>query len=337
MTSGEVACLYQLFPFDNFRHWMGFIIQVPLMSFLAFFGILGNNLACAVLAKEKPFTSTSILLIALAVADNLVLISNFLSRTFVNFNYYYGWLVAFREFHERSLSYLNAFIWYAKAFSIYLTVCVAAERHVAVCFPLKAAVICTKRKAYLAVGLVCLLSFIYRIPLIFVFDVISVLDPCSGTERPWFVHSTIYFNDYFQLIYLISLHIIINSLFPLIVLIIFTYRIISTLKQAANKNLTRNVDYVTAQMKSTSLRVVVVVIVFIILEMPGGIYQIVSAFERYQTFKIPFEVIEIVEPISYFLNTCNSFVNFYIYIIIGSSFRRTLIGIVKCERHKPMR
>jgi hypothetical protein len=334
-SDDSTACnsIYTPIRFDqNIVRFSYFILHIPFLICIGFFGLLGNSLAIIVLSKEKPFSSTSVLLVAIAVADNLVLLANLLQKTIVHFNYYWGAFILYREFHEVAYSYLYTSVWFAKTTSIYLTVFVAAERFIAVCLPLRAAAICTKKKAYLVVFLVCILSFMYRIPLMFMYEASYLYDACSGTKKPWYVTTKLYSNPYYRIIYVLLLHTIINSLSPIIFLIVVTSCIISTLKRAAHQHLSCDARQANDNMKSTTVRVLAVVVVFVILETPGGVYQILSIIITYGNVNIHSHIGSFTNVIGYFLNVLNSFVNFYIYFLTGSSFRRATYRLFTCHR-----
>jgi hypothetical protein len=325
------TCLYYTYSFDDFSVLARFVFYLPLLGIVGIFGLVGNTLACIVLANERPISSTSVFLIAQAVADNLLLVGDLLFYTLPGFHFFFGTFEAYRVFWELCFQYIWFFKWFSKTCSIFITVCVAAERYVAVCVPFKASVLCTKRTAVIALCVVSLFSFIFRIPLILGFETKFVYDPCSGSEMPSWEFTPLYFNPYYDIIYLTVLYILVMSVCPTILLVFFTYSILSTLRRARDV-ISRHSSHVTDQMKSTTTRVMAVVVVFLILETPGGLWQIMASvltvLLNIDTGSIAYKIgYRILKDICYFLNTFNCVVNFYVYSITSRSFRRTFCRV----------
>ena len=272
-------------------------------------GTVGNTLAFVVLGREKPFTSTSILLRALAVADGLVLFFELQAETVTNMNYYTGILVPYREFLELTHEYMNALLFSSKTASIYVTMVVAGERYVAVCKPLKAATICTKRNASKSGVVVFLLSLHYRIPLIFQSITTFVYDPCSEKFRPYWNYSPLYHEPIYNIVYVATLHMLINAFIPIIVLLLVSALIIMTLKAGPpTGELTEGTRNKSKESIMVTKRVLAVVVVFIILETPGAIVQpfhYSSAFDQV--------VVGLATKVCYLLGNINCFVNFILY------------------------
>jgi hypothetical protein len=184
------TCLYRSMMFlgtdiDN----ISFIIQVPLMLFLTVTGLIGNVLSFCVLGKELKKSSTSVLLRALAVADNTVLVGFAFYFSFRGIYPHTGFLVEYFEFFQYIRIYLFALMMFFKVIAIYLIVLVSVERYVAVCNP-RAQSLCTVKNANKAIILLVSLAFIYRlIPSAFLMGVIFLLDPCSGLLKPLTVAS----------------------------------------------------------------------------------------------------------------------------------------------------
>jgi hypothetical protein len=82
-----------------------------------------------------------------------------------------------------------------------------------------------------------------------------------------------------------------------------------------------NVAPLANYVKSVTYRVVDVVVVFILLETPGAIVQIVAALQPFGPN------LDVALEIAYFLSNGNSFINFFIYCATGRRFRTTLRSI----------
>jgi hypothetical protein len=323
------TCLYRTKTLASTYDIFTFIFGVPFMLLIGPAGIAGNVLSFIVIGREKPFTSTSVILRSLAVADGMVLAAELLATTFRKMYDYFGILVMYREFQEMSYPYLWTLKWFSKTISIYLAVGVATERYIAVCKPLRAASVCTKRNAYIASTSIFICSFLYRIPLIFDYEVIYLFDPCSGTRRPWWIYSALEYNRPYRIGYATTLQIIINCCIPICTLIFFTYAIISALKEAKKNLASQTSGRRSEETIAVTQRVLAVVVVFIVLETPGAIYQILESLIQFSGLGkfFNYDAVYGSSKICYFLGFFNSFVNFFIYCATGRRFRRTLRGM----------
>ncbi|XP_064643616.1 FMRFamide receptor-like [Lineus longissimus] len=332
MFTERGRCLHQVYPVVDYYVWIKVIFQVPLIFIIAVIGLPANILAVIGIGYERPYTSTSVLLQGLAVTDSLVLISQVFGTSLQFLYYYTGLWFEYILFIAHAYRYIYTAQYFSKTASIFITLCVATERYIAVCRPLRAATVCTKRNAYISLFTIYLGAFFYRIPLFFTQEVKYRYDPCSRMILPRWYPSDIYFNFYFDIIYLTSVYISINSVIPIISLTILTYLILSSLKQATTSHLSKNDTKRAKHMDMVTLRVVIVVVVFIILELPGGLCQIPAVLRSFSALTIDFRAYESALAIGYFLINLNSFVNFFIYCATGRRFRRALGEVFRCRR-----
>ena len=117
------ACLYgTVFYTSSPLQLAGYICYFILMLIIGPVGILFNTLAFIVLGRERPYTSTSIYLRALAVADGMLLFWVMLNRTIMLFHKYHGVLIILREIWNVLYPYSRCMRWFSKISSIYITV-----------------------------------------------------------------------------------------------------------------------------------------------------------------------------------------------------------------------
>ncbi|XP_064647492.1 FMRFamide receptor-like [Lineus longissimus] len=213
---------------------------------------------------------------------------------------------------------------FAKSTSNYLTVCVAIERFIAVCRPLKAASICTNRNAYITVGCVLSCSFVSVIPLLFSYSLKYYYDPCVGRTRPKVTYSELYNHLVYQIFYYRGLAFLVVSLLPMIILILTTYNVLKSLKASRRKTdmATRGLDSRRRGANTATIRVLVVVIVFLLLETPKAVHDIAYILKELTSFGIDYVWTNPLYYISRFLTYFNSFVNFFIYCATGNRFRK---------------
>jgi hypothetical protein len=314
---------------------INFVLFIPLAIFVGIVGLFGNTLAYVVIGLERPFTSTSVFLRALALSDNAVLVFFIWVRTFISIAEYIGNFSIYFEFHNLSLSYLWTLRWFTKTISVYVTLCVATERYIAVCKPLKAASICTLRNARIAVTLAVLLSFACQFPTIFNFKLQYYFDPCTGRELPVWTYDQNVVNDFgYMIIYTYVFSMVLLSIFPTFILTFFACSLLSTLRKASRSALSAEVKTRTDSMRPVTVRVIAVVVVFIILETPGNLMQLVSLLTDYDVFEIHWMVFNSFLHTTYFLGVVNSVVNFYVYCLTGRRFRKSFLRVLSLSTWK---
>jgi hypothetical protein len=324
-----VRCLsqYNMQSLSSGISYLRFILQVPLMLIITPVGLAGNCLAFIVIGREKPFTSTSILLRALAVADSMVLLAGvFFMDTMRRIHFYVIQINAYMEFYNLSYGYLKIVFWIAKSASLYLTVCVAGGRFVAVCRPLRAASICTKKNAYISIVSVYFFSFLYRCPIAFGYTAKYHYDPCVRRMRPIKTYTEIYQNPIYHFLYINVLAIVFNVLVPTSVLIVITSSVLTILRNSIKDDTLRTSVNRSEGANSATVRVMAVAVVNIILETPEAVLEMVGVINsailplpHYSSWRNP------LYYIARFLSKVNSFINVFIYCATGRLFRRGLV------------
>jgi len=158
--------------------WMFFVIYGPLYGTVCTFGLIGNCLSFAVLhsagSRQSRHTVSTYLLKALAISDNVFL------ATAASVQMYSAMAtVAGRLEHlEAIYPYYQTLAWplthIVQLVSVWMMVLVAANRYVAVCFPLQAPRWCTRRHVRWHCALLVVGCVLYSLPRFVEFR--SVLD-----------------------------------------------------------------------------------------------------------------------------------------------------------------
>ncbi|XP_064622874.1 FMRFamide receptor-like [Lineus longissimus] len=331
---GKLECVYKTYDLETLRDWVYFLGDGVLSTIVSSFGLPLNILICIVLAYERPYTSTSVLLQALAVVDSMVLLMSMVTSSLPSLIEYTSLYITFYEFKELSYRYLRTLLTASKTASVCIIVCVSLERFIAVCKPLRAAAICTKRNACIACISVFAVTLVYASPDVLQAEMIYPFDPCLGRKVPKMTRSDLMLNYYYVLIYVVSLHIIITSLLPFVILSFVTYSIITSLRKATKAHLSgKNTVQRHKDIKSGTKRVMAVVVVFFILETPGALMQILGALVTFTDVReyITIPVYYIALNITYFFSKLNSAVNFFIYCATGRRFMMTLRHMFACS------
>ncbi|XP_064624096.1 FMRFamide receptor-like [Lineus longissimus] len=317
---------------------MRFVIRIPLMSSLAILGLVGNVLSFVVLGKEMRATSTSFILRSLAVVDNTILMTYALYFSFPTVYTVTGQMVDYFEFHQYFNRYLWGILWFCKTMGIYLVVFVTTERFIAVRLPLKAKILCTVRNARISVACLCVFSFAYNLPKIFLMDVGYAYDPCSpGQPKPVTILTPLNFNPYFESIYTYGLWYLLIVFVPWGMIIVMNSVMLWCLRRSAQGNLGSDQGKRARETKAITVRVMAVSVVFLLLEMPQVIANIIWALaivtglaQSQEQNVLDIRLLHNVLGNTYFLSTVNSFINFYVYCVTGKNFRYTLKKMFKC-------
>ncbi|XP_064631811.1 G-protein coupled receptor daf-37-like [Lineus longissimus] len=331
-TTGR--CLYEVLhnrSLNEPHNMYNFIIFFPLALLFGFIGLLGNTFAYIFIGLEKPNTSTSVLLRSLALVDNLVLIGYIFVRTLICLPDYFDVFEEYIEFYELSFRYFWTFRWFTKTMSIYITICVAAERYIAVRRPLRVASICTIRNARIAVAVVAILSFAFQSPTLLYIDTFYTYDECTGGYRPNWKYSAIGKNRYYKVLYTNLFSMLLMAVFPMVTLTFFAHSLISALKEAAKRSgLSRETQTGgdkkrPDRTKTVTVRVTAIVVVFVVLELPSNIWQIADILEEYDLIQLTNIEYDYVQNFTYFLGYLNSVCNFYVYCLLGRRFRMSFM------------
>ncbi|XP_064646739.1 FMRFamide receptor-like [Lineus longissimus] len=332
-------CLYPYirrlaFP-DTLANRISFIIQVPIMLSLTIVGLTGNALSFIVIGKETRKNSNSFLLQSLAVLDNAVLLIYAVYISLSGIYPYTGKMIGYYEIHQYMDRYLFFTSMALKTAAIYMIVLVTAERYIAVCLPLRAKSLCTVMNARIAVFILCLVCFLYNIPTVFQVQLWMVKEPCSGLLKPYSSMSEFRLtNIYFTVIYVHTMYYVLKFLVPVGIMLYMNFHLVRSLRAATNMQSQKPADSNRRQTQATTItrRVLAVSVVFISLEFPAVLLNFIYLVSQSLTTNES-ELSRYVGRLmvtTYILQTINSLVNFYIYVLTGKSFRRTMRQVLCC-------
>ncbi|CAH8857796.1 unnamed protein product [Trichobilharzia szidati] len=159
------------------QHWVvlyNVAFDVFFVGCILLAGITGNILSGFVLARDRSHGTTSLILTSLAVFDTLFLILCFFFQFLKTLSLYILWL-SYMNFYAHTSKVLYASGMAVRMMRNWTVVLVSLERWVAVCKPLHAPSICTRKKAHIAITLIVVLSFLYNIPHFFIVDAMPYL------------------------------------------------------------------------------------------------------------------------------------------------------------------
>ena len=206
------------------------VMYIYILSPLMVFGVLGNVICVTVflLQLKGKHGRSLILLIALAVADTLYLLSSIFSRLlptmskYVFSGEYLDWSIYIRPYATAIASILQGF-------ASYMVLSVTLQRYVLVAKPLKTRLwLSTRKLAFLIVGPL-LLSIGYNIPRFFELHVEIKCNECLGEDGvllPTQLRTKLGLNLYFNIGYTIVVRTILKGVIPITGVTVLTYKLI---------------------------------------------------------------------------------------------------------------
>lgn len=301
------------------------------------FGLLGNFLAFLVLHQDKPMTTTSIILRGLAVSDSLFLISSALYKPMLGIYFYtksLKWYVF--DVYIYIIPYLKPVMFTFQHTSIWLVVIVAVDRYFAVCKPMKMLSFThANMRARLIVIGTFLFCALFNLPRYFEWKTVEVTYTSNGTNKTRDIPQKTALSsneDYWIAYNLVSLFIIMYVI-PMITVAVINSKLICTLRAASRTRLA-----LTGQARDESnvtFVLVVVVLVFIACQTPDLILQVIY-FAKH-LLKMEELDIGVFDKVTELLLAVNASINFIVYCVCGTKFRKTMMEMFHCKKRSPRR
>ncbi|CAH1170056.1 unnamed protein product [Phaedon cochleariae] len=294
--------------------------QLYFTPLLCLTGLTGNSFTVFIFCNTKMNkVSSSYYLAALAVNDNMFLVSLFLVWLEA-----LGWDLFNRPGLCQSMVYLAGI---CSFLNIWLVVAFTLERYIAVKYPFLRTTLCTTRRAKIAVAVLTAISILAQSPLLVFSNTVVMEDNatvCTINEE-WTSAATIFNYVDFATTFLL----------PVAMVVFLNVSIGKTLIRVsvARKMLTNERQKICAlkyqiSRNNVTKMLLVVSTVFLCLNFPSYVMRIL-------TYLLQFELMEIedIEKFSIIQQWClqlfytNFGINFFLYCISGQNFRRALVGI----------
>jgi len=341
------------------------VVYIYIVGALCAFGIAGNVLSIVVLGRDRTIRRTTVFLMQmLAVADASFLVSCLFAdmlHTAVKFTDWLpvavrrGWLYVVRYF-----GLMTSVTWTA---SVWMVVLLTADRYIAICRPLHAAQYSTLPRLRRAVAVLWVLAAVYNLPGFFELklaevetdhvipsdslalngsDVVSNNSTMADTLLNLTQNSTplesgrmlklqlsaMYRNQVYQVVYKTCLDFLVRFLLPLVALVFFNQRLVCALYESDQMRRHSTTDGSTGRQHTCML--VVVVIVFIVCQLPGGAWRVCWVLYGYAG--VPFSLIAFYYSVAAvnLMLVVNSSINVVIYCFMGRQFRAILLRMIGC-------
>ena len=287
-------------------------------------GFLANTLTIAVILRGFPRMSVFMaLLLFLAITDNVFLSTILLLRT--------------RDaLHITALSSSLLFcrlcilMYYTTGIiSSWLLVCIALERYIAVSYPLKAITYCTKKRTYVTILVIIIFSLASGVPILFTCSIQKV--DLEGRVLCNIAGS----NAIFDFIVMIVLDLL-YTIIPFVTMLSLNILIVRKIR-ATNKLRIQMLGHSrTLSSSETQIRLVPMMVsvclLFALTSFSASLYLsfriICSTIKGEKCFKDD----DLVFLIPSLLDDLNHTMNFFLYCITGSVFRKELVNFMKWRK-----
>ncbi|XP_017775175.1 PREDICTED: probable G-protein coupled receptor 139 [Nicrophorus vespilloides] len=303
------------------------------------FGTIANILNIIVLTrKEMACAPINRILTGLAIADMLIMVE------YIPFAYYYYIVLPgkmnFPYFWAMFMLFHTHFTQILHTISICLTLTLAIWRYFAVRYPNETHIMCTDIRCTLGIILSYILPFLLCIPTYFIFKIEStkILEDKNYILYHVDLSGIAKKNDIFLLVN-IWIYSVVIKLLPCCILVVITCWLISTLIAAKKrKELLRNYNMcsmpegnkkrtkIERRSYRTTKMLIAIVILFIITELPQGIFGLVIGIKGvcfftkcYQKFGAIMDILALI----------NGSINFILYCWMSRMFRLTFGQLFK--------
>lgn len=320
ITDEELNVVWRIFVFG----------LIPLFSV---FGVIGNILSLAVLYHQRMRNPTNSCLAALALSDLGFLVQSLL---FVGTNIQSVYDPVLGE--ERSQILYPWFGAYASLvasrISSSLILLLTIERFIAVCFPIRAKLICNRRCTMACLISICLVTTLLFVPYALKYEIVYLQGNITHTPMR-LMSSKLGENKEFFEIYGVTLNIVYRFIPITLVLILNTRIILITRKTCSSRKLMGTLDakvYSNEQTRITFM-LVTVSLLFVLCTLPGAIQSILSHYlEGYTMTGQHQYVFRCLSYVIYSFETFNSSVNFFIYMVMSKTFSKTYKEMFCCMK-----
>ncbi|XP_046551850.1 FMRFamide receptor-like [Haliotis rubra] len=311
------------------------IIQKVCVPVVVALGFLGNVLNMVVLTRRSMKSSTNCYLTALAAFDSLYLV---FSLT-LSFKHYepFRHMLSYMHWYRvcRVLSDMSANV------SVFLTVTFTVERYIGVCHPMRGRTLCTVQRAKVIIVLVALVAMACTTPEFFEMKVINEIK--NNVTVPT-VRYTDFSKTYSYKIGYYWFFVTIFTFLPLLLLCVFNGILISSVVKAVEirRRMTSlsphrisSSRHSGEQQKITKM-LITVVLVFLLCQIPGAVLMMYSTYLELAEVSLSKSMrndLKIAANFTNFLIQINASINFILYSLISTKFRRVFYRTV-CTKSK---
>ena len=301
-------------------YYTAFVI-VPLLLVVGMFG----NTSVIIIMARKNFrtTTTAVFVIALALSDTKFILLFPFTKSFSND-------VFARDVKALTLTGCKAFFCMfrsAKIFSSWVVVLICIERFIVIWFPLQAKRILTRQTAAVLVWSLLCITYIFDGAWTITTNI------TNGVCIPNFQTAE---NKDYSTAFLIAGTVIYNVLPSLFLICLTPLTIFKLLRHRAKRlKMTGANSHRTDETYRITRMLLAVTIAYLILVTPISVAHSVAFFSGDNIFQSTNENFIIFREIAQIGEQLNYVVNFFIYVIFNSTFRRNFLKVI-CKRTTPL-
>lgn len=334
----ELSGLYKFH--EGYGQYHGYVSCV-----VCLFGMVANMANIIVLTRKNMMSSTNIILMWLAVADLLTMLSYFPFAL-----YYYILNQETTRFVTRSYAWVWQLLFHANftiichTIAIWLTIALAIFRYICICYPTKGIDLCSLQRAKLATFLIYFCTVVICIPNYIVNEIVNIAT--NGTVSNY-IETPLYTIEFRNSTHIDSAMISFNywvqalliKLIPCMMLTILTVLLIKAMHRAYMRRMKlksqgrKDESDRHGEHNRTTGMLLAVVVLFLLTELPQGILTLLIIFnnEFLSTVYNPLGDLWDIAAL------CNNAINFVLYCSMSKQFRDTFTKIF-CSwvpKHRP--
>ena len=313
-----------------------YIAEVWIAMPIACFGIIGNILAFIVLCNHKQKLTTTIILQCLAFVDTLILLAVIPTRSFWYSYICMGFPANYKEPWKLMFRWVYPMIFVFRMMDTWLITFLTLDRWIAVCKPLHAPRLCTKRSTYLRLVILIISAIILALPRFFESTQYGFFDVGKKTtvlqDFRWYI-----------ILYQVVLFFLGMYLIPMILLVVLNIQLILALRRANAGFAGRrhSQSSTSTQRRGITVIVVTVVTTCIICNLLAMVSHLMLSIEKIaeDNEDLVASVEQARRPLSVINNifiVLNSSINFLLYCFSSKNFRtityNTLCCLPQCRK-----
>ncbi|XP_067894295.1 probable G-protein coupled receptor 139 [Heterodontus francisci] len=298
-------------------------------AILAVVGILVNSVAILILSRGKCGLSkcTTHYLVAMAVADLLVVFTDVILFTVIHFHFPGTYLDT-----TPARSLIHVLLYAATDISVWFTVTFTFDRFIAICCPKQKTKYCTEKTVVVVIVTVSVLFCLKNIPWYFVYEPEYVIDnvPWGGIESLSYYTETTW-------VAFESLSIILTPFLPFVLILLLnalTVRHILVASRVRRKLLdhSKSENHTDPEMENRRKSIILMFTIsgsFILLWMTNVAFFFYMRFSNIKNYRHPHDPAYITEQSGYMLQLLSTCTNTCIYAVTQTKFREQLKNAVK--------
>ncbi|XP_045182728.2 FMRFamide peptide receptor frpr-18-like [Mercenaria mercenaria] len=306
-----------------------FVVQRVLVPIITSVGLFGNIVSIRVLTHRSMLSSTNCYLTALSIFDLLYLVLSFT----LSLKHYES--VKVQDIYSYWFYYGKTLTDICSNISVCLTVTFSLERLVAVCYPMKGRALCTPQRARMITAIVVFFTVACTTPEFFEMRLVEVIE--NNETKYTFEDTEMYLSEAYQVGYYNFL-VFTFTVLPLVLLSTFNGLLVKAVisatrirKQMTYTSMKQDRNRRQKEQNRITIMLIGVVVVFLICQFPNAALLIYGIYQNNSSTKLTpsgKNYILIAGNIVNVLVLINSSINFILYSVMSTKFRRVCLFIL---------